>query len=102
MECTCCAVERKQATVIFQQDDALLGDLPCGVESGLNVDYAFLNRVIDDSGGEFRTQNAAHVVVKFCHRNSYPLAPLFSVLLRSRSPRGSSLSSPAADAFTLL
>ncbi len=60
---------RSRGTGFFvpQENDALLGDAAGGFKSGFHVNYAFFRRVIDDAGGEFRAQNATHVIVDFRH-----------------------------------
>ena len=57
------AIDGQQAMVVFQQDRTLLGDLARCLQATLDVHYTFVGRMVDDSAGELRPENATYVVV---------------------------------------
>ena len=56
--------QRKNGAGVFEQNDALFGDVLGVVASAKRIDYGADGRIVDDAGGEHAAQNAMDHVVQ--------------------------------------
>ncbi len=88
--------------VVLEQNDAAFFDLARSLQAGEGIDDAALAGIIDDAGGEHGAQNAMNMLVQFGRGNSCPLPRRPCTVRRKKMLPGSSLSRPAAEAFSVL